>query len=184
MTALEGNGLTKRYGEREVVRQVDIAVRPGEVVGLLGPNGAGKTTTFNMVAGGVKPSEGRIRLGETDITSLPMYRRKGDYRTNPEAADAYLDRFVGRDRRELERRSPAYNVTGLEAGLLIIHGENDVRVPIEQARFLRGQLENAGIPFEWLVRDEGHGFTRPENRQSQYQAMLGFLHRHIGSPSP
>ncbi len=72
---LEGAGLTKRYGEREVVRQVDLEVRPGEVVGLLGPNGAGKTTTFNMVAGGVKPSEGRVFLGETDITSLPMYRR-------------------------------------------------------------------------------------------------------------
>jgi lipopolysaccharide export system ATP-binding protein len=73
--ALEGAGLTKRYGEREVVRHVDLVVHPGEVVGLLGPNGAGKTTTFNMVAGGVKPSKGQVFLGETDITSLPMYRR-------------------------------------------------------------------------------------------------------------
>jgi lipopolysaccharide export system ATP-binding protein len=73
--ALEGAGLTKRYGEREVVRHVDLVVHPGEVVGLLGPNGAGKTTTFNMVAGGVKPSKGHVYLGETDITSLPMYRR-------------------------------------------------------------------------------------------------------------
>ncbi len=75
MTALDASGLTKRYGAREVVRDVDLAVHPGEVVGLLGPNGAGKTTTFNMVAGGVKPTEGRVFLGETDITSLPMYRR-------------------------------------------------------------------------------------------------------------
>jgi lipopolysaccharide export system ATP-binding protein len=73
--ALDANGLTKRYGTREVVREVDLAVRPGEVVGLLGPNGAGKTTTFNMVAGGVKPTEGSVFLGETDITGLPMYRR-------------------------------------------------------------------------------------------------------------
>ena len=50
-------------------------MHPAEVVGLLGPNGAGKTTTFNMIAGGVKPSEGEVFLGETDITSLPMYRR-------------------------------------------------------------------------------------------------------------
>ncbi len=75
MTALDASGLTKRYGAREVVRDVDLNVHPGEVVGLLGPNGAGKTTTFNMVAGGVKPTEGRVFLGETDITSLPMYRR-------------------------------------------------------------------------------------------------------------
>jgi lipopolysaccharide export system ATP-binding protein len=75
VTVLEAVALTKSYGEREVVRHVDLEVHPTEVVGLLGPNGAGKTTTFNMIAGGVKPSEGEVILGETDITSLPMYRR-------------------------------------------------------------------------------------------------------------
>ena len=67
--------LTKRYGQRDVVRSVDLELKPTEVVGLLGPNGAGKTTTFNMVAGGVKPSSGEVFLGETEITGLPMYRR-------------------------------------------------------------------------------------------------------------
>jgi lipopolysaccharide export system ATP-binding protein len=67
--------LTKRYGQRDVVRSVDLELKPSEVVGLLGPNGAGKTTTFNMVAGGVKPSSGEVFLGETEITGLPMYRR-------------------------------------------------------------------------------------------------------------
>ena len=75
MSALSGMALTKRYGQREVVRSVDLEVKPAEVVGLLGPNGAGKTTTFNMVAGGVKPSSGEVFLGETKITDLPMYRR-------------------------------------------------------------------------------------------------------------
>jgi lipopolysaccharide export system ATP-binding protein len=50
-------------------------VRPAEVVGLLGPNGAGKTTTFNMIAGSVRPTRGRVFLGEREITELPMYRR-------------------------------------------------------------------------------------------------------------
>ena len=75
MSALTGIALTKRYGQRDVVRSVDLEVKPAEVVGLLGPNGAGKTTTFNMVAGGVKPSSGEVRLGDTQITDLPMYRR-------------------------------------------------------------------------------------------------------------
>jgi lipopolysaccharide export system ATP-binding protein len=75
MTSLTGMALTKRYGQRDVVRSVDLELKPTEVVGLLGPNGAGKTTTFNMVAGGVKPSSGEVFLGETEITSLPMYRR-------------------------------------------------------------------------------------------------------------
>jgi len=75
VTVLGAVALTKSYGGHEVVRHVDLEVHPAEVVGLLGPNGAGKTTTFNMIAGGVKPSEGEVFLGETDITSLPMYRR-------------------------------------------------------------------------------------------------------------
>ncbi len=74
-TLLTARELTKRYGEREVVRDLDLEVRPAEVVGLLGPNGAGKTTTFNMIAGGVRPSGGRVFLGELEITDLPMYRR-------------------------------------------------------------------------------------------------------------
>ncbi len=77
MTApvLAATGLVKRYGEKVAVRGIDLEVRPAEVVGLLGPNGAGKTTTFNMIAGSVRPSEGRIVLGDQDITELPMYRR-------------------------------------------------------------------------------------------------------------
>ena len=75
MTTLSGTGLTKRYGDHDVVRSIDLEVHPAEVVGLLGPNGAGKTTTFNMLAGGVRPSGGQVFLGETEITDLPMYRR-------------------------------------------------------------------------------------------------------------
>ena len=75
MSSLTGMALTKRYGQRDVVRSGDLELKPTEVVGLLGPNGAGKTTTFNMVAGGVKPSSGEVFLGDTEITGLPMYRR-------------------------------------------------------------------------------------------------------------
>lgn len=73
--ALTTRGLVKRYGSREVVSHVDLEVHPGEIVGLLGPNGAGKTTTFNMMVGGIRPSEGHVFLGEEDITELPMYKR-------------------------------------------------------------------------------------------------------------
>ena len=75
MISVSGVGLSKSYGDREVVCGVDLEVHPTEVVGLLGPNGAGKTTTFNMVAGGIRPSKGQVFLGEDEITDLPMYRR-------------------------------------------------------------------------------------------------------------
>jgi lipopolysaccharide export system ATP-binding protein len=72
---LRGEGLTKAYGSRVVVRDVNIEISTGEVVGLLGPNGAGKTTTFYMVVGLTKPRSGSVFLGRDDITSLPMYLR-------------------------------------------------------------------------------------------------------------
>jgi lipopolysaccharide export system ATP-binding protein len=58
-----------------VVKDVNIEISTGEVVGLLGPNGAGKTTTFYMVVGLTKPLSGSVFLGRDDITSLPMYLR-------------------------------------------------------------------------------------------------------------
>jgi lipopolysaccharide export system ATP-binding protein len=67
--------LTKSYAGRTVVKNVSIEVRSGEVVGLLGPNGAGKTTTFYMIVGLTRPNEGRVFLGDTDLTELPMYQR-------------------------------------------------------------------------------------------------------------
>ncbi len=73
--ALVAENLRKVYRGRAVVNNVSIAVRPGEIVGLLGPNGAGKTTTFYMIVGLERPDAGRIRLGEQDITRLPMYKR-------------------------------------------------------------------------------------------------------------
>ena len=72
---LRGEGLTKAYGSRVVVRDVSLEIATGEVVGLLGPNGAGKTTTFYMVVGLTKPKSGSVFLGGDDITSLPMYLR-------------------------------------------------------------------------------------------------------------
>jgi lipopolysaccharide export system ATP-binding protein len=67
--------LSRRFGKHRVVNGVSLSVGPGEVVGLLGPNGAGKTTTFYMIVGFLRADQGRILLGDRDITRLPMYRR-------------------------------------------------------------------------------------------------------------
>lgn len=72
---LTARGLTKTYGKRTVVQNVDFHVRPGEIVALFGPNGAGKTTSFYMLVGFIRPAGGRILLGERDLTRLPMHQR-------------------------------------------------------------------------------------------------------------
>ena len=72
---LSAKGLHKQYGKRMVVKEVDISLERGEIVGLLGPNGAGKTTSFYMITGMIKPSAGSVFLDEYDITNDPMYKR-------------------------------------------------------------------------------------------------------------
>ena len=74
-STLSAKGLYKQYGKRMVVKDVDVFVERGEIVGLLGPNGAGKTTSFYMITGMIKPTQGNVFLDEADITQDAMYKR-------------------------------------------------------------------------------------------------------------
>ncbi|HTO98402.1 MAG TPA: LPS export ABC transporter ATP-binding protein [Myxococcales bacterium] len=73
--ALDARGLCKSFRGRRVVDGVSFSVSPGEVVGLLGPNGAGKTTSFHCVVGLLAPDAGEVRLGEQDLSGLPLHAR-------------------------------------------------------------------------------------------------------------
>jgi len=72
---LDVRGLQKRYGARQVVKDVHLAVSGGEVVGLLGPNGAGKTTSFYMIVGLVRADAGEISIGDRRVERLPIHSR-------------------------------------------------------------------------------------------------------------
>jgi branched-chain amino acid transport system ATP-binding protein len=68
--ALALHGIEKRVGATRILRGIDLAIEPGERHALIGPNGAGKSTLFNLIAGGARPSAGRIDLFGVDITRL------------------------------------------------------------------------------------------------------------------
>ena len=68
---LKIRGLRKSYGDREVLRGIDLEVAPGEVVGLLGPNGAGKTTMVSIVAGLREADGGRVTVNGIDALARP-----------------------------------------------------------------------------------------------------------------
>jgi len=75
MSRLEAVNITKRYRVREVVSQLSISIKSGEIVGLLGPNGAGKTTAFYMIVGLISCDHGQIIINGKDITHFPVHRR-------------------------------------------------------------------------------------------------------------
>jgi len=67
---LAGLGLSKRYGDLQVLSQVEFSVGDSEAVGIVGPNGAGKTTLLSVLAGSVTPSAGTVILDGEDVTRL------------------------------------------------------------------------------------------------------------------
>lgn len=69
------NGICRSYGSSQVVSNVNLEARSGEILALLGPSGCGKTTTLRMIAGLVQPSAGEISIGGTPITGLSVHRR-------------------------------------------------------------------------------------------------------------
>ena len=75
MSIVDTNQLTKIYGDFVALDGCTLRVEEGEVFGLLGPNGAGKTTSFYMAVGLVQPDEGRVYIGEEEVTRLPMFKR-------------------------------------------------------------------------------------------------------------
>jgi ABC-2 type transport system ATP-binding protein len=77
--ALEARGLSKSYGERVALREVDLSVRPGELLAVVGPNGAGKTTMLGILAGITEPDFGEVEAADGAVGWVPqqaaLYRR-------------------------------------------------------------------------------------------------------------
>ena len=107
--ALEVRGLVKRFRSNTAVDQVDLEVRPGEVVGLIGPNGAGKSTTMKIITGQMLADDGHVRIGGCDVRQSP---REARLRTGYVPQDIQLYPFLtGREHLEF-----VAGVKGIELG--------------------------------------------------------------------
>ncbi len=153
MAVLRGESLVKLYGGREVVKEVSISVKEGEIVGLLGPNGAGKTTTFYMIVGLIKPDRGKVFLDDIDITGMPMYKRA-------RAGIAYLP----------QEPSVFRELTVKENLLLAMEG---IGVPLnKRGKLLRRILEEFGL--EEIANLKGVSLSGGERRKVEIaRAMVG-----------
>lgn len=72
---LRASNLAKSFKGHQVVKDVSLHLKRGEIADLLGPNGAGKTTCFYMIMGLIHADAGRVTIDGADVTALPMYQR-------------------------------------------------------------------------------------------------------------
>jgi len=73
---IETQHLTKKFGEKVAVDDLNLSVAPGEILGFLGPNGAGKTTTVKILTGMLQPTDGRARVAGFDVLEEPVEVKK------------------------------------------------------------------------------------------------------------
>ena len=72
---ITASNISKKYGDKVVLRDFNIEANQGEIVALLGPNGAGKTTSFYIIVGIVNATSGKIKLDNYEISDYPLYVR-------------------------------------------------------------------------------------------------------------
>jgi putative spermidine/putrescine transport system ATP-binding protein len=75
MAKVSIENIRKQFGQAVAVSDFSLEIGDGELVAFLGPSGCGKTTTLRMIAGFIAPTAGRIRIGDTDVTRLPVHKR-------------------------------------------------------------------------------------------------------------
>ncbi|WP_394230935.1 alpha/beta hydrolase family protein [Shewanella colwelliana] len=126
------------------------------------------------------PDTFKCSIGYAGVYDLEMLYNEGDVQSFS-WGDAYLDETLGSDKSVQRAQSPVHFVSKLKAPVLIIHGEDDERAPIEHAEALRDALNKGSHPYEWLVKDkEGHGFYKEDNILEANQKILTFLDKYIG----
>ena len=80
---LQVKNLSKSFGGLKAISNCSLKIKKGSITGIIGPNGSGKTTLFNLIAGNLKSSQGKILFNNEDITNVPSYElfSKGVLRT-------------------------------------------------------------------------------------------------------
>jgi len=127
----------------------------------------------------IEPDMFKCAIGVVGVYDLPLMFEEGDV-AETSSGQRFLKQVLGTDEAKLKAYSPSYNINKLKAPVLIVHGGDDERAPIEQAESLIDALKKAKHPHEYmLLENEGHGFYKPEHRTKYYKRVLAFLDEHL-----
>jgi dipeptidyl aminopeptidase/acylaminoacyl peptidase len=125
-----------------------------------------------------EPDLYKCAIGYVGVYSLPEMKESGDI-PKRESGRKFLDMVHGKDLKDMQDRSPSFNVDKIKARLFIAHGKDDVRVPMEQYEALTDALDKINYPYDSMVRDEGHGYHQPKNRTDFYTKMASFFEANL-----
>lgn len=157
---LQTNHLTKKIDGKELVRDVGIHVKKGEIYGFLGPNGAGKTTVMKMITNLWKPTEGTVELfGQTlENTSYEVFKRMGSIIEFP----TFYEQMSGRDNLKLHGEYMGYySKDSLNEALNMLGLAEAADKPVK--RYSLGMKQRLGIARAILCRPELVILDEPTN---------------------
>lgn len=164
--ALEGIGLTRRYGGFAALDDVSIRVRRGEIRGLIGPNGAGKSTLMDLLSGRFAAAGGTVRLEGRDISRLPARaRRRAGLARSFQRTNIFPDLSVGEQIRLAARATAAD--TGAEVmqalGLTALAAQRAADISYGDQRRLDLALALVGRPRVLLLDEPAAGLAMGES---------------------
>jgi lantibiotic transport system ATP-binding protein len=156
---LETNGLTKKFGKRSAVENVDLRLAKGEIYGFLGPNGAGKTTTIRMLLGLARPTGGTIQIFGKDLKKekLQILRKVGSLVEYP----SYYGHLTAIENLEALRRILEVPKSRIDEVLAIVRLSKEAKRPVKG--FSLGMKQRLGIAAALLANPELLILDEPTN---------------------
>ena len=90
---IELKNISLSFNKRQILDNISLTIREGEIVGLLGPNGVGKSSLFNIILGILDPDYGDIFIDKTKVNFLPIYKRASDFKISivPQSGGVFSD---------------------------------------------------------------------------------------------
>jgi dipeptidyl aminopeptidase/acylaminoacyl peptidase len=118
-------------------------------------------------------------ISHAGVYDIEMMFEEGDIKGRLYGKAALTEEH-GTDKALMHQYSPVNNVAKLAAPILIAHGRQDERVPIDHAEALMAELDKQGKPYETFIKEyENHGFYNEQNRSEYYEKVAEFLGKHL-----